>query len=284
MGGITQLSSEWDQWMILNTRRGVPFARLVEDMVRNGFDRGFAESAVSQCSTRHAPNVASASRDRGRLGSGSHIDIGDHRIAVVSRIKSPDIAVIDHAMSNEECDELIALSRTKLARSTIVDPLTGSEMVIGDRSSEGTYFMRGENALVARIEQRLSELSGVPVENGEGLQILHYSIGGEYKPHFDFFEPEHAGSAVHLEKGGQRVSTTILYLNDVEAGGETIFPEITLSVTPRKGAAVHFSYYDDPGVLDRRTLHGGAPVRSGEKWIATKWVRQRPHISPGGDQ
>jgi prolyl 4-hydroxylase len=150
--------------------------------------------------------------------------------------------------------------------------------VIHDRSSEGTYFMRGENPLVTRIERRLAELSSYPVENGEGLQILHYGVGGEYKPHFDFFEPEYAGSAGHLENGGQRVSTTILYLNDVEVGGETIFPEISLLVSARKGAAVYFSYYDAGGVPDRLTLHGGTPVRSGEKWIATKWVRERPHI------
>ncbi|HEY3698675.1 MAG TPA: 2OG-Fe(II) oxygenase, partial [Spongiibacteraceae bacterium] len=77
-----------------------------------------------------------------------------------------------------------------------------------------------------------------------------------------------------IKKGGQRVATLIIYLSDAESGGETIFPEIDFAVAPRKGGGVYFSYCDAEGRLDRLTLHGGAPVTRGEKWIATKWVRQ----------
>jgi len=280
MAGITHLSTEWDQWIVLNIGRGVGTAQLTEDMVKNGFDRGFAESAVAICRSQFASTAVQPSGDGSRLASANHIDIAGHRLTVVARIESPAVSIINNALTSEECDELVGLCRSKLTRSTTVDSVTGAEGVIRDRSSEGTYFMRGENALVSRIERRLAELTSTPIENGEGLQILHYAAGAEYKPHFDFFDPEHAGSATHLDKGGQRVSTTILYLNDVEAGGATIFPEISLSVTPRKGSAVYFSYVGTDGSLDRLTLHGGAPVTSGEKWIATKWVRQRAHMDP----
>jgi prolyl 4-hydroxylase len=114
----------------------------------------------------------------------------------------------------------------------------------------------------------------MPIENGEGLQILHYGVEGEYKPHFDFFAPEMAGSAAHMQKGGQRVSTLIMYLNDVDAGGETIFPDVGLAISARKGSGVYFTYCGPHGELDRRSLHGGAPVKRGEKWIATHWLRQ----------
>jgi prolyl 4-hydroxylase len=169
---------------------------------------------------------------------------------------------------------LIDLSRPKLSRSTTVDPNTGGYQVIAARSSEGTFFLRGENTLVTSIEKRLSVLTGMPIENGEGLQILHYGVEGEYQPHFDYFEPKEAGSAAHLRRGGQRVSTLIMYLNTVDAGGETIFPDIGLAVAARKGGGVYFSYCDSQENLDRRTLHGGAPVKRGEKWIATHWLRQ----------
>jgi len=278
MAPITELSSDWDQWLTLNTERGVPSALLVEDMVKNGFDRGFAVSATSLCMARLAATPAPKSGFAPRRASANHITIDGHPLSVVARIESPQVTVIEHLLSSEECDALIALSRPKLARSTTIDRATGAEEVIQDRSSEGTYFMRAENPLVTRIERRLAELTSYPVENGEGLQILHYGVGAEYKPHFDFFEPEYAGSAGHLEKGGQRVSTTILYLNDVEAGGATIFPAISLEVSARKGAAVYFSYFQAGGVPDRLTLHGGTPVSSGEKWIATKWVRERANL------
>ena len=102
-----------------------------------------------------------------------------------------------------------------------------------------------------------------PVENGEGLQILNYKVGGEYKPHFDYFPPGDPGSAVHLAKGGQRVSTMVIYLNDVEEAGETTFPDVGLSVTPKKGAAVYFEYCNSQNQVDPLTLHAGAPWQRG---------------------
>ena len=81
-----------------------------------------------------------------------------------------------------------------------------------------------------------------------------------------------------MEKGGQRIATLIIYLSDVESGGATIFPELDFEVFPRKGGAVYFSYCDRHTRLDRMTLHGGAPVERGEKWIATVWYRQRAYV------
>jgi prolyl 4-hydroxylase len=83
-----------------------------------------------------------------------------------------------------------------------------------------------------------------------------------------------------LAMGGQRISTLIMYLNDVPAGGSTVFPEVGLDVLPRKGNALYFAYATEDGQLDRRSLHGGSPVGAGEKWIATKWIRQRPYTGP----
>jgi prolyl 4-hydroxylase len=298
MGAVTQLTPEWEQWIIANIERGVPLAALIEEMVKKDFDLVFAAETVA----RFAPEFAGV--DLGQLqrqyifpipeGFEQHYDgfvnepsriaadntlvIGGHPIRVGARVGKPDLVVLDHVLTAAECDELIALSQPKLKRSTIVDHQTGAEEVMALRGSDGTYFLRGENAFVARIEKRMAALLGIPAVNGEGIQILRYGIGAEYKPHYDFFLPESPGSAKHVEKGGQRIATLVIYLNDVDSGGETIFPEIELSVFPRKGGAVYFSYCDQYGRLDRMTLHGGAPVRSGEKWIATIWYRQNAYL------
>lgn len=84
-----------------------------------------------------------------------------------------------------------------------------------------------------------------------------------------------------LQQGGQRIATLIMYLNDVEAGGSTVFPEVGLDVLPRRGNAVYFAYCTETGVLDPRSLHGGSPVGAGEKWIATKWFRQGEYVGSG---
>jgi prolyl 4-hydroxylase len=111
-----------------------------------------------------------------------------------------------------------------------------------------------------------------PVERGEGLQILRYRPGAQYQPHHDYFDPARPGTPRILERGGQRVGTVVMYLNTPERGGATTFPDAGLSVGPTRGSAVFFSY-DRPHPATR-TLHGGAPVLAGEKWVATKWLRE----------
>ena len=72
-----------------------------------------------------------------------------------------------------------------------------------------------------------------------------------------------------------RVSTLVIYLNDVAEGGETVFPEAGIAVSPRKGSSVYFEYCNGAGQLPPLSLHAAAPVSVGEKWVATKWMRQR---------
>jgi prolyl 4-hydroxylase len=175
-------------------------------------------------------------------------------------------------LSDDECDALIALSRPRMARSETVDTSTGGSEVNASRTSAGMFFSRGENGVCQTIEQRIATLLDWPLENGEGLQILHYGPGAEYKPHHDYFDPAQPGTPTILRRGGQRVGTLIMYLNTPAQGGSTVFPDVALEVAPVRGNAVFFSY-DRPHTLTR-TLHGGAPVIAGEKWVATKWLRE----------
>jgi prolyl 4-hydroxylase len=55
-----------------------------------------------------------------------------------------------------------------------------------------------------------------------------------------------------------------------------VFPDVHLEVAPKRGNAVFFSY--ERPHPSTKTLHGGTPVRAGEKWIATKWLRERPFV------
>jgi prolyl 4-hydroxylase len=205
----------------------------------------------------------------------------DRAVEMLFVIESPRVVLFGNLLSDEECDLLVSLSRDKLQRSSVVNASTGAYDIHPHRTSSGTYFKRGENELLQTIERRISDLVDCPLEQGEPIQILCYEPGGEYRPHYDYFDPAHPGNREVLAQGGQRIATLIMYLNDVTRGGSTVFPEIGLDVLPRKGHAVYFAYCDDAGVLDVRTLHGGSPVQSGEKWIATKWFRQRPYVGSG---
>jgi prolyl 4-hydroxylase len=165
------------------------------------------------------------------------------------------------------------MAKPRLARSLTVDTKSGGEEVNADRTSNGMFFQRGETELIRVIESRIARLVNWPEENGEGLQVLHYLPGTQYKPHYDYFDPQEPGTPTILQRGGQRVGTLIMYLGEPEKGGGTSFPDVHLEVAPKRGNAVFFSY--ERAHPSTRTLHGGTPVLAGEKWIATKWLRER---------
>lgn len=201
------------------------------------------------------------------------LSVNGHTVKVLLTLERPRLVLLGNLLSPEECAALIALAQPRMARSLTVHTATGGEELNPHRTSDGMFFERGETALVQRIEERIARLLGWPLENGEGLQVLHYRPGAEYKPHYDYFDPAEPGTPSMLQRGGQRVGTLVVYLNTPEHGGHTTFPDLGLAVAPQCGNAVFFSY-EQPHP-DTRTLHGGAPVVTGEKWVATKWLRER---------
>jgi prolyl 4-hydroxylase len=202
-----------------------------------------------------------------------YLDAGDRQVHIVQAMFNPRVIVFGSLLSDAECEQLIEQAKPRLARSLTVATKTGGEEVNADRTSNGMFFQRGESELIRRIEERIGRLVQWPVENGEGLQVLHYTPGTEYKPHYDYFDPAEPGTPTILKRGGQRVATLVIYLGEPDKGGGTVFPDVHLEVAPKRGNAVFFSY--ERAHPTTRTLHGGAPVLAGEKWIATKWLRER---------
>ncbi len=193
---------------------------------------------------------------------GNKIKTDDREINIIARMEEPLIVILGNVLSDEECDELIKLSKDKLKRSKVGNTREVDEL----RTSSSTFIDETENDVVARVEKRISQIMGIPNEHGEGLQILNYKIGQEYKAHFDFFASN---------VSNPRISTLVMYLNDVEEGGETYFPKLNFAVSPQKGMAVYFEYFYDNQDLNDLTLHGGAPVVIGDKWAATQWMRRK---------
>ncbi len=285
------LPAQWQDWIAENLARGCQESEMTRIMVDNGFDAGFAASAISVIRDM-AKRVRAANIDLGAIKgyrcdpirlpeAGDVRSRGERPIGIGFVMKDPNIALLEHLLDDAECDELIEQSRGKLKRSEVVNRKTGEFEVNSVRTSEGTHFARGETPLVAAIEQRIADITGIPVDHGEPIQILHYRVGGEYLAHHDFFEPADPGSAVHVAAGGQRIATLVLYLNTVPKGGETTFPTLDLSVRARRGNAVYFEYSNSDNELDDRCLHAGVPVVEGEKWIATKWLRKGPYVRAG---
>ncbi|MDB5955303.1 2OG-Fe(II) oxygenase [Ramlibacter sp.] len=281
---------ELRDWVLHNVDRGVPPGPLARTLAEQGFDGEAATAVVETLWSARARGVAlpedgidaeevQAARYRyeePRLPTGISIDVGDRRVRVALRLERPMVAVLDGVFSPEECDALIALTQPRLQPSTLVDPASGQDVTSAKRTSQGLFFRPQENALIDRIDRRLARLMGLPLANGEGLQVLHYAAeGAQSAPHFDFLLPTNSANQASISRSGQRVSTLVAYLNDPEEGGETVFPEAGISVAPRKGSALYFEYCNSAGQLDPLSLHAALPVLAGEKWVATRWMRQR---------
>ncbi|URE34212.1 P4Hc [Musa troglodytarum] len=153
------------------------------------------------------------------------------------------------------------------------------------RTSSGMFLSSEERKypIIEAIEKRIAVFSQVPAENGELIQVLRYETNQFYRPHHDYFS-----DTFNLKRGGQRVATMLMYLSDDVEGGETYFPMAGsgecscggkvvkgLCVKPNKGDAVLFWSTGLDGETDPNSLHGGCAVLRGEKWSATKWMRQK---------
>ena len=212
----------------------------------------------------------------------------------------PRAFVIHNILTDEECDHLISLAEPSVKASTVVtNSAAHEEGVSKARTSFGTFLKRYHDEIVGRMEEKVAIMTGVPMANGESMQILRYERHQRYTKHEDFFD-----RAYLLEADGmQRMATILLYLSDVDSGGETNFPMGTISqeyrasnggvegvrqsneecggalqaaVKPKKGDALLF-YDMDPQCVyeDRFSLHEGCPVLEGIKWSATIWMHQQ---------
>lgn len=279
-------------WIVAQLAEGHALPALQQSMREAGWDDAVATLALSQVGVG-VPGEALAASIGAVMASATpgdavtvrampgpmldgaplFIDAGDRRVRVLQTMQSPRLVVFGELLSIDECETLIADARRRLARSLTVETRTGGEMLNIDRTSDGMFFERGESELVQRIEARIARLLNWPLEYGEGLQVLRYASGAQYRPHYDYFDPAEPGTTSILQRGGQRVATLVMYLGEPAQGGATTFPDVGLEVAPQRGSAVFFSYdRPDPST---RTLHGGAPVLAGEKWVATKWLRER---------
>ena len=290
LDGVQPATREVLDWAKAQLELGVPWSGILGSMERSGWSGPSALAVLLQVldvrtgvganaqtiPTGLASGADAASEapdpDPERLGLPARLRLPDREVDVLAEMRHPRVVVLGSFLSESECDALVALAQDRLMRSETVDSDTGGSAIHGARTSDGMFFQRGESELISRIEKRIEALLNWPLERGEGIQVLRYRVGAEYRPHYDYFDETQPGASRILSRGGQRVGTLVMYLNTPESGGSTTFPDVGLSVLPVKGQAVFFSY--PVAHPDSLTLHGGAEVRQGIKWVATKWLRQ----------
>ncbi|KAG6435311.1 hypothetical protein SASPL_100181 [Salvia splendens] len=195
----------------------------------------------------------------------------------------------------EQRTEVVSWEPRAFIYHNFFDSETGKSVDSSVRTSYGMFFKRGQDKVIRAIEKRIADYTLIPVEHGEGLQhgeglhVLHYKVGQKYNPHYDYFVDE-----FNTRNGGQRTVTLLMYLSDVEEGGETVFPEAKgnissvadgmsecakkgISVKPKMGDALLFWSMHPDATLDPSSVQGYSPVIKGDKWSCTKWMHVDEH-------
>ncbi|KAK5612433.1 Prolyl 4-hydroxylase subunit alpha-1 [Crenichthys baileyi] len=131
-----------------------------------------------------------------------------------------------------------------------------------------------EHPVVDKINQKIEDITGLDVSTAEDLQVANYGVGGQYEPHFDFGRKDEPDAFEELGTGN-RIATWLLYMSDVQAGGATVFTDISAAVQPKKGSAVFWFNLYPSGEGDYRTRHAACPVLLGNKWVSNKWIHER---------
>ena len=172
--------------------------------------------------------------------------------------------VIKGILSDKKRRYIITLAEDKLEDSKIT---TGKIVNESIRKSK-TAWLSKNDPIVDRIIRKCIKYTDKHVTNFEKLQVLKYEKNGHYKYHQDCF----------IGDKNKRIHTFILALNDDYDGGETHFPHINKSYKLSAGDALFFDTLNKWECMSSKALHGGLPVKSGEKWICNLWVRKYPYL------
>lgn len=174
-----------------------------------------------------------------------------------------ELVQIKKFLTNKECNTLIKECQYEKVNLSQINGSTDTNYVQQSiRRSYTGYVYDRKNEISKKITDLTSMISGFPSENMEALQLVRYEQGGFFIEHHD------AGVTGQLST---RLYTFLIYLNDVEEGGETFFSTINQTVKPEKGSCVIFKSTKDNKIL-QKSLHKGNEVKVGYKCICTKWV------------
>ncbi len=281
------ISKEWKKWIEDNLRKGSNPDELLFTMTEAGFDKTVAEDLIK--GTYVNPEALELDRLKYKEFENKRIltayfKRGLHKLGLYNK-KSLNLSkgdkydsslielyTIPDLLSDQECAQVTDLIKTKLRPSGIIHEGEFDDSIRTSSTCDLGYL---ESPLIAEVDERICSLLGLDSEYSEITQGQLYEVGQEFKGHHDFFDGKEALVEKHTRYQGQRTYTVMVYLNNVDEGGETYFPHLDANFKPVKGMALVWNNLNFDGMPNEITLHQGKPVISGYKSIITKWFREK---------
>jgi prolyl 4-hydroxylase len=288
----TEFSPDWKDWIKINMNdgqdpdgifkilldEGYSFEAIAKQMnykpsrpisdLKNPFEVAAEEKALRV--RQNSKNPQKRNRPTTFIGNNglpvdrSEIHLPNAKYANTQKI---DLRVIENFLNQAECEKLISLIKSKMRPSEVSDFQVDQNV----RTSQTCDLGRLDDPFIQNIDDRISKLMGLNSAYSEVIQGQYYEVGQEFKAHTDFFDPHEFET--HCHTYGQRTYTVMVYLNDVEQGGETCFNRIGAKFKPQAGRVVIWNNLNPDGTTNANSLHQANPVEKGHKAVITKWFR-----------
>ncbi|WJG08768.1 2OG-Fe(II) oxygenase [Aliiglaciecola sp. LCG003] len=268
---MASLPQNWKQWVLQSLLQGSDGVEILKILLQNGFTFEASKKALGgnlpegiQCNKDEA-FFARVSKPKllTQLESYQAEVIDDDRLQMIK---------IDNFLNKQECDALIALTKSKMRPSEI--PKRAEQIYQGFRTSSTCDLPFTKDPLAFEIDKKIVDALGLGVGEREVIQAQHYAVGQQFKAHYDYFVPGSEDFKTYSKDGGQRTWTFMIYLNGECEGGETEFVNIGRSFKPRTGTALVWNNLYPDGTPNPDTMHHAHPITQGEKVVITKWFRE----------
>jgi prolyl 4-hydroxylase len=261
---IDYFDDSWKFWIWDNVRRGSPKRELANILLSKGFSETLIlnELRLTSISDQKIPTI-----DFNRLTQ----DFGAEKLS-----DSLNIFKIKNVLTKEECCNIIEVIKDHCKPSTTIDYVNGGNQRNDFRTSSTANLYRKINPAVGVVEDAILKVVGIPERYSEQVQGQYYQVGQEFKPHFDTLFPNNDQGKKELELRGNRTWTAMVYLNDTPKGGHTKFTEIGIETVPEMGTMILWQNTEN-GENIKNSKHWGMPVEEGEKFILTKWFREKEY-------
>jgi prolyl 4-hydroxylase len=188
----------------------------------------------------------------------------------------PRIGFSDGFIDARLCAWLMERAQPLQAPTRVYDHLTGRPIKHSGRTNtEATFTILELDLPMLLLRERIANTMGVPVLNLERSVVFRYEVGQTFAPHPDYLDPSSKQLAEEIARGGQRVLTFLIYLNDGFEGGETHFTRLDKRLRGGAGDALFFHSVDEAGAPEPMTEHEGASPTRGEKWLFSQFIRDR---------
>lgn len=270
MNGKT-LDTSWKAWVKENVERQCSPKGIVQILDKEGFCMDSIREAMGSA----FPGELDLGRPQACAAGVDYRKLSKIRITQspewAQRIETEkaQIYLVKDFMSGWECDQIIKIIDANLRPSTISGDSSDRQF----RTSSTCDLSLIKNSIVAAIDQKISAALGINLTYSEGIQGQKYKVGQQFKPHTDYFDADQY--AEHASVSGNRTWTFMVYLNETQKGGGTEFLNIGKTFFPEKGAAVVWNNLHSDGRPNPDTLHSGMTVEEGEKYVITKWFREK---------